>query len=462
MRKKIYFPILVLGVVVIVLFLSPFILSWISKTLVFFVDNRQARIQWMNPKEEISSVPSFQFLIPEGIDEQIVEKSFFNSFSLEGEWNWLEDDLVVWQPTEPLPAGQKLEFGFDPSLTESNKLRKNTWQASVRDPEIIYLQNFETGRTLYSFSPEQPELINQLTSSEGRIVDFAVSPDGEQIIYSQENSQLGLDLWLIDRDGEQTSLVLNCGEDRCSGLDWNPRRDEIAFTIEKKLSGTSQNRWDEPRLYLLNLVTGDSHSFFTDLSKVTYDPIWSSNGQWITFWKGESQGIEIVHSISKEKVFLDEISEDTGCWSPDERYFYFSKVREEGLPIVSIIYEVEIFSLKEELFTGSDLFDLGYNYYYPECHPLGDGMTVVVQVDPIIPYRELWWIKADQSFEKIFTDLTKMVTQFKWSPDGKQGIFLRDTLAGLADGSEIVLWQAKHPDEPISFQDEVFKIEWLP
>ena len=86
----------------------------------------------------------------------------------------------------------------------------------------------------------------------------------------------------------------------------------------------------------------------------------------------------------------------------------------------------------------------------------------IVQVDPVIPYRELWWIKPDKSYIKIYSDLSKMVTQFQWSPDGSQGIFLRDTLAGLADGSEIVLWQAEEPEKLITFQDNVYKIEWLP
>lgn len=462
MKKNIFFPILALGVVVIVLFLSPFILSWISKTIVFFVDNRQTRIQWMNNQEEISSLPSLQFFIPNDIEEQIVENSFYNSVSIEGEWYWVEDDLAVWQPIEPLPAGQMVEFGFVPSQTESNKIKKSAWQTTVRNPLIIYLQNVESGRALFSLSPEQPDLINQITPTEGMIVDFSVSSNGEQIIFSQENSQSGVDLWLTDRKGEEISMVLDCGEDRCSSLDWNPIRDEIAFTIEKRITGTSQIRWDLPRPYLLNLVTGDSHSFFTDPSNVAYDPVWSSNGQWISLWNGENQGIEIVHSTSKESIYIEKMSDDTGCWSPEERYFYYSKVQEEGLPIVSIIYQVEIFTLQENPFPGSDLFDLGYNYYYPECHPLGDGMTVVVQVDPIIPYRELWWIKADQSYEKIYSDLTKMVTQFKWSPNGKQGIFLRDTLAGLVDGSEIVLWQVEEPEKPITFQDYVYQIEWLP
>lgn len=462
MRNKKFIPILSLIVVVIVLFLSPFILSWLSKTLVFFVDNRQTRIQWMNPQEEISSVASFQFFIPNELEEEIVEESFFISIPVEGDWNWLEDDLVVWQPSEPLPADHNVEFGFDPSISQSNKIKKATWQTTIRNPKIIYLQNVESGRALFSFSPEQPEMINQLTPSEGFIIDFSISPNGEQIIFSQENSKSGVDLWVTDRKGEKVSLVLDCGEDRCSNLDWNPRRDEIVFTIEKRITDPSHNRWDEPRPYLLNLVTGDSQLLFNDPYKVAFDPVWSSRGQWISLWNGENQGIEIVHSTSKKSILVDESSDDTGCWSPDERYFYYSKVREEGLPIVSIIYEVEIFSLQEEFFTGSDLFDLGYNYYFPECHPSGEGIMAIVQVDPVIPFRELWWIKADNSYEKIYSDLTKMVTQFKWSPDGTQGIFLRDTLAGLADGSEIVLWQAEEPEKLITFQDNVSKIEWLP
>ena len=86
----------------------------------------------------------------------------------------------------------------------------------------------------------------------------------------------------------------------------------------------------------------------------------------------------------------------------------------------------------------------------------------VVQVDPKIPQRELWWIEPSGSYQKIFTDLTQMVTQFSWSPDGNRVLFLRDTLAGLADGSQMMIWDQNAGGEMIQLTDQVFNLRWLP
>jgi hypothetical protein len=113
-------------------------------------------------------------------------------------------------------------------------------------------------------------------------------------------------------------------------------------------------------------------------------------------------------------------------------------------------------------FTDSDLFDLGYNYYYPVCHPRGQGLLVVVQVDPKIPGRELWWVLPDGSYEVVFNDLSQIVTQFTWSPDGSKVLFLSDSLAGLSDGSKIGIWETESFSSQQLFSDYIFQAHWLP
>jgi Tol biopolymer transport system component len=173
-------------------------------------------------------------------------------------------------------------------------------------------------------------------------------------------------------------------------------------------------------------------------------------------------GTVILHSISKEVGFADPSNEDTGCWSPEERYYYYSDVKEEGLPIVSIIYQVDILTGLRDYYTSSALFDLGYNYYYPACHPLGQGLLAVVQVDPKIPTRELWWVLPDGSYKVVYDDLSQIVTQFSWSPDGSSVLFLSDSLAGLSDGSKIGIWNVESLSSQQSISDRVFQLHWIP
>lgn len=465
-RPLFWYPLLLVGFIIIILFFAPFLLDWVTKTGISVLDGFQVRANWINSAETISSYPRLQFQFSQDVKPEIVTASFFMEPEITGTWSWLEADLATWQPDESIPSGQSFRFGFqkpDPALDPNMRgLKPLEWQAFIREPEIAFLKAVGTGKELFKVSPNNPDIDIQLTQTDESIVDFSVSPNGEQILFSRPNDRSGLDLWLMDRDGQGPTMVLDCGADRCTSADWNPVRDEIVFTIEKSGNETSFINGELPIPYILNLISGTTTPLFKDLQKSGYDPLWSSRGQWISFWEGIEGGIMIMHATSKEVGFLDPFSEDTGCWSPEERYFYYSDVKEEGLPIVSIIYQVDILTGKRDYFTGSDLFDLGYNYYYPVCHPQGQGLLAVVQVDPKIPQRELWWIKLDGTYQKIFTDLTQMVTQYSWSPDGNRVLFLRDTLAGLADGSQMVIWNQNTEGEMIQLADQVFKSRWLP
>jgi hypothetical protein len=55
-----------------------------------------------------------------------------------------------------------------------------------------------------------------------------------------------------------------------------------------------------------------------------------------------------------------------------------------------------------------------------------------------------------------------MITQFSWSPDGTRISYLRDTLTGLADGSELILWETGDSEELMTLVDGVFSIRWIP
>lgn len=466
-RRSVFrYPLLLVGITIIILFFSPFLLSWITKTALSVLEGGQVRANWLNTAEILSSHPRLQFQFSQDIKPEVVNASFYVEPEISGIWSWLEEDLAVWQPDTPIPPGQSIRFGFQNPVAslDSNigRLKPFEWQAFIREPEIAFLKGVGNGKELFKISPQTPEIEIQLTQTDGKIVDFTVSPDGEQILFSKSNDRSGLDLWLMNRDGQTQTMILECGVDRCSSADWNPLRDEIVFTIEKSNDEASFMNGDLPESYILNLITGTTKPLLNDFQKAGYDPIWSSRGQWITYWEGMDGGIMILHGASKEVGYADPSSQDTGCWSTEERYFYYSDVKEEGLPIVSIIYQVDILTGLRDYYTGSALFDLGYNYYYPACHPQGQGLLAVVQVDPKIPQRELWWIIPDGSHKVVFNDLSQIATQYSWSPDGNSVLFLRDLLTGLADGSQMVIWNQIAGGELIQLTDQVFNLRWLP
>ncbi len=91
--------------------------------------------------------------------------------------------------------------------------RDTTWRFTTREVRIVYLA-FENGRRglwRVGSNSGKPE---QLAGQTGDIYDFAVSADGQQIVYSSSNGQKGVDLWLIPGPEQAQQLLVDCGPDQ--------------------------------------------------------------------------------------------------------------------------------------------------------------------------------------------------------------------------------------------------------
>lgn len=461
--RRFWIPVAVIVIILLGLIFSPHFFSWVSDTFLSINGGTQVHVDWQNQAELVSSLPNFQFQVSRAGDAQILEGSFFIEPQISGTWSWLDNYNAIWQADQALPIGEKIRFGFtyiDEPSQSNIKIQPVDWQVYVRETEIAVLKQVSEGKEIFVISQHTPPVEKQLTFTSGQVIDFAVSTSGDRIVFSQQNEDFGADLWMVGRDGGNLQLVLDCGKSRCTSLDWHPNRDEILYVMEEVSS--PGNNLNPAKPMILNLNTGISTPVFQDPEQIGYDPLWSSRGQWITVWNGIESGISVVHADSREPGFSDLQSDDTGCWSPDDRTLYYSKVREEGLPIVSNIYQVDIVSGLRSLYTTSDLFELGYNFYYPACNPNGDGLMVAVQIDPKVPQRELWWIFPDGHYKVIYDDLSQLVTQYSWNPNGSKVLFLSDTLTGLSDGSQVGVWDSQSETISQNLSDDVFKALWLP
>ncbi len=455
----------ILIILLAVLLLTPTLQRGITKFFLNLNQFNRIQVDWLNAAEVVGSRPKFEFQFSQKMDLDGIPAAFFLEPALDGTWDWLDDQHAIWTFTNALPEERLIHFGFRADEKEKNlqiPIRPQEWQAFIRPADLLALKKVTSGNELFLIHPGSPPAERQLTMSNGKIVDFTFSPDGEQIIYSLENAQTGVDLWQMQRDGHDASILLDCGLDRCTAADWNPRLDELVFTREKRRDTAARPTWDSPVPLLLDLTTGISARLLPNEYQFAFDPHWSSRGQWVSLWLGEQFGIDIIHAGSGVSGYRDPYSGDTGCWSADERHFYYSVLREEGLPIVSSIYQVDILSGTRKIYTGSQLYDLGFNFYHPVCQPNGQGLLVSVQVDPVISQRELWWIQPDDSYQVISNDLSQLVTHYSWNPQGNRVVFLSGSLARLGDGSRIGIWSSEAPESIEWLSDGVIQARWLP
>ena len=136
------------------------------------------------------------------------------------------------------------------------------------------------------------------------VLDYEASPDGSQIVYSIANSQGGADLWIMDRQGEAQRILLDCGVDICSSPSWSLLTAELVFTRQSTVQDAETNRAIS-RLWLLDLHNETISPLLSDVDLNASDPMFSPNGQWISFWNEDTRGIQIVDRRAGETFLVE-------------------------------------------------------------------------------------------------------------------------------------------------------------
>jgi hypothetical protein len=149
------------------------------------------------------------------------------------------------------------------ALTEDGRAIRKEMQAliQVRLPEVVFMSPV-TGDPEIWISSIEPAVLRPVTQTGGSVYDFGVTPDGEHIIYSARNEMEGLDLWMIDRQGANKRLLLDCGPDWCSNPALSPDGARLAYArrnatcsrearLEFPVSGCFQLNRVKPPLYTM-------------------------------------------------------------------------------------------------------------------------------------------------------------------------------------------------------------------
>jgi len=142
----------------------------------------------------------------------------------EGQRLWFAPD----RPFQPgLSYTARLKAG---ALSEQGRSRKLDviWSFRARTPWIVYLSPVNPPHQLWRI-PSTGGNAQPLTSASVNVQDFAVSLNGQHIVYSQTNPQRGSDLWLMTGEGKAPHLLVDCGVNLCARPVWSPDGARIAY-----------------------------------------------------------------------------------------------------------------------------------------------------------------------------------------------------------------------------------------
>ncbi|MEW6126297.1 MAG: winged helix-turn-helix domain-containing protein [Acidobacteriota bacterium] len=261
-------------------------------------------------------------------------KFFTRDFDISADENYIvyldkqNNQSDIWQL--PMQGGTPVQLTSD-AATERSPL----WYPDGK--HLVYKSITDATNQICLYNLESREITQiKLENDDGALRD--ISPDGQQILYSQR--KIESDIWKLDVDNPE-EIPLTAESDLESWADASPDGTTIAYQVIK---GT-QGRWDfkESRLFIKPIA---SESPATELAAKAYDPQWSPDGKSIAFLRvvegfhdlcvisamgGQERNLvagNVQYGGSVPPAMLRSLPKDY-CWSPDSSKIAYSYRQDE-------------------------------------------------------------------------------------------------------------------------------------
>jgi Tol biopolymer transport system component len=372
-----------------------------------------------------------------------------------GQWTW-DGNTASFRPQQAFQVGRSYTVRLrQGAMDDAGRILKVdlTWSFTVRMADIIYLGQ----------ANERPEVwladgagyvIQPLTDTGGNVQDFAGFSSGEQIVYCVKNDQGGIDLWVVDRNGENNRELLDCGTDSCIEPDVAP--DESAITFSRLSEEMPQGE-----IWTIDLLTGQSAALYPNQTVSGIEPDWSPHGRYLQFYDPVYAQIRVL-DLSEDKVILIPTNQQAvGAWSPDGEKLLFTRAESSaiGLPYVRV-YEVDLASGDIQLLEASDLGQVDSSL--PVFSPDGETLVIALRGLASSANKQLWLVSLDGSASQPITDDERAsFAAYTWDSSGETLAFQRLQLESSQSRPQVMTWQPANDTFTVVAEDAAWP-QWLP
>ncbi len=413
-----------------------------------------------NPEDQISPYEPLTFIFSQAVRQRDVENQLELQPSIPGKLDWQDDHTARFVPAKAYQGKISVRLVRGQLGANGDWLRNDAaWTLTVRQPAILYL-NYADPKNELMVIPAQGGTPRELTSTGGRIYDFDVSPSGDAIVYSMAKDQGGMDLWLIDRDGQNPRRLLDCGASRCSSPIWSPDGTLIAY--DREAAGlTANSPTGAPRPWVINVQTADNRPAFSDPQAIGYGILWSPDGNWLSTYDGIAAQIRVINLKSGQQVSLPSNIGLLGSWSPDSSsLIYTDQTTGVNNILKTYLYRADFKTGQVSIFLGKTSDTADYAYGNPVWSPSGDQIVVSMRPDPQKLGRQLWVIQPDTLGGPTITNGPSYTyDSYQWDPWGTGLAIQRDNL-GSTFKPEVGVW---YPGQEFHIVVEnALSPHWLP
>lgn len=311
--------------------------------------------------------------------------------------------------------------------------------------DFVYLSTTERPTELFQYSFDSKKS-QQLTYSNGNIIDYSVNRLNRDVLYSAYNSEGGADIWLLPSPFDQAELIISCGINTCFSPQFHPNGQILTF---QKSSFS----------YDSDLILKNSEIIFFDLVKnveIEYlglsvengsIPKWSPEGIYLAYFQTDPAGIRIIDVFGTEILFLNgDNQQDFFAWGKDSDHFYFLSTE--------INNDQSVVSLHEILISNKDFSQFAIDLKESE---LVTGLKFASNQDKVIigiRYSSFSPAQKMVVFDLLlnenlmeFSDPTVSAGNYSWNSSGDQIIYQKFSFDSEIKTPEIAIWDL---DENIS------------
>jgi Tol biopolymer transport system component len=330
-------------------------------------------------------------------------------------------------------------------------------EPQARQAEILYLA--PSAKPEIWRVPATGGTPRQLTSTAGGVYDYAVSADGNQVIFSARNEQGGLDLWGMGREGDGAHVLLPCQVDWCFGPAISPDGSQVAH-LRRQLASSASPSPGQPRVWLLDARNGSTDLLYRDPNIGGSQPAWSPDGAYLAFYDDVAGGIHVLNMETKQDFLLPAVTGPGGSWSPDSHKLLFANniISEEGPE--SQVFLAEIETRQVEPMPGGN--PAGVEYSAPSWSPAGDKMAVALGPGNGSAGKQIWVMAIDGTArEPVTQDVMVTNAAVSWSPAGDRLVFQRLALGSSDSLPSVAVWDSAS-GSLVSVAEGAFSPRWLP
>ncbi len=390
------------------------------------------------PGTELSAYGWVGVSFAEEVVKESVEQAFAISPAVSGEFFW-QGDIFWFRPIQAFEAGidyqVKLQGEIETAGGRSVKADR-TWTFEVREPLLLYFVPQDKGGEIWrtGLNGSEPE---QLTFTDGNVLEFIPDRVGEQIAYTARNQDGGSDVWLMDRGGVSQRQLIDCGADICMEPAWSA--DSGCLACVRQVYDEEAGSYQPAKILTTAIAPGTTCLPAPEIDLYGTSPSYSPDGVHFAYYDISNARIQILNLDDGGEFNLPSTGPGFVDWSPDGTQIIYTDVAAAHHEPFVAAYIADL-----QAQTAALAFDEGATdteFSQPRWSP--DGEWVAAGLRPVNSAisKALWVLNLKgKGFLTVADDPTATYSAYQWDPWGTGLVYQQYDLGRSEEQLSIWYW----------------------